>query len=504
MTVTANGTNDEVAALLADFACRVDLEVSASTRHAAKHVLMDSLAVAVGALQHPAAQAARRYAYQFPSTHGCLVWGTSFETNSEVAALANGVPLRCYDYNDFYMGQRNGGHPSDIVAGVIAAAEYVDAPGDRLLQTLTLGYEVVLDLFDTFSVTYNGWDYANLTAIGATCAIARLMNLSPEQASEALAITVVPHLASNEIESGDLNRRGDLTMWKRFNGSDAVRQSMYACLLASAGVEGAVQPFSGELGFLNRVGLRADHGDELHQRLQARRRLSRISETAFKRWPVGSRAQSAIQAALAAREQIENVNSIRRVRVLADEAAYDHLVRIRHDPWTPTSRETADHSLPYIVAAAVLDGRVHTDSFTHSRVLETGRQRFLKETVRVESSSELTLGASDGFPSRVEIETEDGRTVIGEPAPPPGHSRHPFSDAHCEEKLHENADSLLGATEASELARMVWQVESLPQVRQLCRQLQAATSARVDEADTTDALPDSRAYNDLSAATDED
>ena len=74
-------------------------------------------------------------------------------------------------------------------------------------------------------------------------------------------MTVVPHFASDEIESGDLNRRGDLTMWKRFNGSDAVRNALQACLLASVGVEGAVRPFVGKQGFIQKL---ANKPDEMH------------------------------------------------------------------------------------------------------------------------------------------------------------------------------------------------------------------------------------------------
>src|SRR4029077_12460480 len=95
-------------------------------------------------------------------------------------------------------------------------------------------------------------------ALGATCAIARVLALDADQIREALAMTVIPHLASDEIESGDLNTRGDLTMWKRYNGSDAVRNALQACLLASVGVEGAVRPFVGRLGFIAKLANKAE------------------------------------------------------------------------------------------------------------------------------------------------------------------------------------------------------------------------------------------------------
>jgi 2-methylcitrate dehydratase len=233
---------DEVAALIAIYTADVTDALDAATQRAAKAALTDSVAVAMGALTHPAAQAARRHAYRFAGES--VIWGSPRRSTPETAALANGVLLRCYDYNDFFVGKRNSGHPSDMMAGVIAAAEWASVSGTKLLSAISVGYEVVSAAYDAFSTAPGGWDYTNLSALGATCAIARVLGLDADQVREALAMTVIPHFASDEIESGDLNTRGDLTMWKRFNGADAVRNALQACLLASVGVEGAVGPSS--------------------------------------------------------------------------------------------------------------------------------------------------------------------------------------------------------------------------------------------------------------------
>ena len=469
---------DTVAALLAGYATG-SLEVTGTAREGARNVVADSLAVSLGALRHPAAQAARRHAYRFPG-RGARIWGTGVSVMPELAALVNGVPLRGYDYNDLHMGRRNGGHPSDVVPALAAVAEWGGASGEQLSSALAVAYEVVFALFDTLPVGEAGWDYANLTAIGATCGVARLLGLSPGQAREALAITVIPHAASDEIESNELNSRGDLTMWKRFNGSDAMRQSVYACLLASAGVEGVVRPFTGRLGFLSRMGVGEDPLPELERLLSEGRSPRRVATSTFKRWPVGSRGQSAIQAALAARAQVPEGDEITAVRVRTDEAAYDHLVRIRENPWEPVSRETADHSLPYIVAGAVLDGRLHTDSFSPERVADPARRRFLKERVSVEVDPELCQGAAGGFPSRVEIETAGGRTFTGEAAPPPGHPKNPFGPRDFEAKLHENADWALGPEWVQQVISAVRGLETLPAVSDLTRLLEVRPGVEID------------------------
>jgi 2-methylcitrate dehydratase len=491
MSVQTLTTPDEVAALIADFTVQAPAALDARATRAAKAVLIDSLAVAMGALTHPAAQAARRHAYRFATQDGCVIWGSGKRATPELAALTNGVLLRCYDYNDFFVGQRNSGHPSDMVAGVIAAAEWADADGAALLSALALGYEVVAAAFDAFSTAPGGWDYTNLVAFGGTCAIARVLGLDAGQTREALAMTVVPHFASDEIESGDLNARGDLTMWKRFNGSDAVRNALQACLLAQVGVEGAVRPFVGRQGFIQKLANKSEEAiPVLKDRLAPKRPLTRIAETNMKRWPVGSLAQSAIQAALAARAKVSDLGRIRQVRVFAEEGAYDHLVKIRTAPYAPISRETADHSLPYIVAAAVLDGTVRTDSFAPSRVLEPARQAFVAN--KVKAAPEAALGTiaggkhkrhAAGYLGRVEIELADGTVVHGEAKPFPGHPNNPFTDDDLAGKLAENVAPFAGPEQTARLARHLDAIGTRP-VRDLTALLALVETSGVDAAKT--------------------
>src|SRR5919201_308598 len=450
---------DEVGELIADYVVNVSGKLDARAERAAKAALIDSIAVAIAALRHPAAQNARKHAYRFSNSKGCVIWGTPKRASPELATLTNGVLLRCHDYNDFFVGRRNSGHSSDILSGVIAAAEWTEAPGRKLLSAIAVGYEMVGAAFDAFSTAPGGWDYTNLMQLGATAAIARVLGLNAEQTREAMGMTVVPHFASDEIESGELNRRGDLSMWKRFNGADAVRNALQACLLAQAGVEAAVRPFIGKCGFIAKMNMKDDPLPVLRERLNPRLPLTRVSEAFMKRWPVGSVAQSAIQAALDARSQIKDVSRIQQIRVFAEEGAYDHLVKIRQDPWNPISRETADHSLPYIIAAAVLDGTISVNSFTPKVVLDPERQAFIKK-VTCTPAPELGSHAMGkhkrvemGYLSRVEIELDDGTVVHGEARPFPGHHKNPFSDADLNAKLRENVAPIAGERRAAELTK---------------------------------------------------
>lgn len=459
--------NDRLLALLAAYGHHADIALDGSTERAARNALMDTLAVALGALTHPAAVAAQRYARHSRVESGATVWGSGIRVTAETAALVNGVPLRAYDYNDLYIG-KGGGHPSDMVPGLIALAQWRRLEGRRLLGTIALGYEVASRLYDSIKPDDAGFDYPNIVAIAATCAAARLLGLSEAQTREAIAITIIPHFASDEVESNELNARGDLTMWKRFNGSDAVRHSVYACLLAEAGVEGVVRPFEGRHGLLAKMAMTPQDIPRLYADLEDPSTPSRIAQTTYKRWPVGSRGQSAIQAALEARANVPDISRIQSIRVTTDEAVYDHLVRQRTDPWNPISRETADHSLPCIVATAILDGEIRTSTFEAARVLDPARRTLLNDRLTVEPAAELGGGMAKGFLTRVEITDMSGRVAVGEAKAPPGHPLQPFADHDFETKFKENVAPHFGVQRTDDLIRAIWRLDSDAHLQNLC------------------------------------
>ncbi|HTK01955.1 MAG TPA: MmgE/PrpD family protein, partial [Bordetella sp.] len=294
-----------------------------------------------------------------------------------------------------------------------------------------------------------------------TCSFARLIGLSQAQTREALAIAVVSNFVSDESESHELNARGDLTMWKRFNGSDAIRQAVYACLLAEVGVEGVVRPFEGRSGLLAKIKTPDADIQRLFERLDPSRPLRRVAEVRFKRWPVGSRGQAAIQSALSLNGKIKDIKNARGVMVYTDEMVYDHLVRRRADPWHPFSRETADHSLPYIVTAALLEGQIKLESFDVERVIDPERQRFLNDKVKVEVDPDLCRGAAGGFITRVEVTDAQGTVHKGDAKPHPGHPLQPLTHADLEAKFHENVDPIFGQAHSRKVLASIWSFDKL-------------------------------------------
>lgn len=463
MTGTAdNHVQDAAAEAIAAIAVGDYPSCSVRMIEATKAVLFDSISVALTALPHRASIAARQYGRRFKrNTGACTIWGESYKTDLETAALINGVLMRCHDFNDLYVGTRSAGHPSDIVVGVMAAAEQLQSTGREVLLAIAVGYEVMLTLFDLLPVEDRGFDYTNVSMIGATCSIGRLMGLPFEQMKQALCISATAHLSTNEIESGDLNGRGDLTLWKRFHGGEAVRQACLSCQLASMDIEGASRAFTGAAGFLTHMGAESDIAAELQDRLRPGRELSRVCDSTMKRWPVGSRAQSAIHAALEARRQIVDLRAIASVHVITNESTFDHLVRIRPHARRPFSRETADHSLSYIVGAALLDGRIGPDSFDPDVVNDPDRLDFLKNIeIAVEAASALSgkEQADRGYPTKIILRTENGREISANGGRPPGHVSNRLSRTDLEDKLAEGLAFSGLADRSSMLSDALWSI----------------------------------------------
>jgi len=144
--------------------------------------------------------------------------------------------------------------------------------------------------------------------------------------------------------------------------------------------------------------------------------------------------------------------------------------------------------LPYIVAAAVLDGTIGVASFTPKTVLKPQRQAFLKKVVCA-PAPELGSHAMGkhkrvemGYLSRVEIELDDGSVVHGDARPFPGHHKNPFSDADLDDKLRENVEPIAGAQRTERLRRLLWSLDKMKSTRELTKLLALGGRTDIDSA----------------------
>jgi 2-methylcitrate dehydratase len=433
-------------------------DVRANVVLEAKKRFVDTIAVALGAFWEEPVVIARWVA---ESTAGsrlpATVWGTGVRAAFDHAAFANGCAVRYLDFNDTYLS-KEALHPSDMIPALVAAAEISDADGARFLEGMLVAYDVAARLADAYSVRGRGWDHVTYIAIATAAGASKILGLDVTRTEHAIniATTIAPALRQT--------RAGEISMWKACAASNAARDGLLAAVLASRGMTGPSPVFEGKFGFFKVVA----GGEAFDLDFTG---PPKVLETSIKYWPVEYHSMSAVEAALRVREKAGPLKpeDIEEVTVKTFTVSYRIIVE---DPekWDPKTRETADHSLPYIVAVALLDGRVWVDTFKPERVLADDVRRVMRR-MKVEVDPDYDKIYPEGIPNRVRVKTVDGRVYEEESVYPPGHYKNMLSVEQVEEKFWKLARGLVDEGRASRFLSEAWRLESVSDMGRLVRML---------------------------------
>ncbi len=423
------------------------------TVHEVKRRLLDTLGCAMGALSSEPAGIARTLARTVSGTFPATVIGTEHETSPEMAAFANGVLFRYLDYNDTYLSKEPA-HPSDNLAAVLAVAEPQRSSGKEIITATVLAYEIQCRLCDAASIRARGWDHVTYGSFSTSLAAGKLLGLSEAQLTHAQGLAGVPNNAMRQT------RVGMLSHWKGCAFANAARNGVFAALLAKYGMTGPEPIFEGEMGFWKQIS-----GPFTLETLGDKQTPFMINQTYIKFYPAEYHSQSAIDAALALRSQVGSVEEIERITIETFNAAVE-IIGGEPEKWNPTTRETADHSLPYCVAVALLDGRVTLDSFDEAH-LKNETLRALLQKTEVKANAELNRKYPEGIPNRVRIQLRSGETLEKEVTFPRGHARNPMTDAEVEQKFRALAEPLLSAANIATILDRCWNLEAQTEIRPL-------------------------------------
>ncbi|MCS6776076.1 MAG: MmgE/PrpD family protein [Chloroherpetonaceae bacterium] len=432
-------------------------DLPSETVHEAKRRWIDTLGCALGALHSEPAQISRRLALTQQGTPGATVIGTTHQAPPETAAFANGVLFRYLDYNDTYLSKEPA-HPSDNLAAVLAIAEPRGASGREVLTATVLAYEVQCRLCDAASIRARGWDHVTYGSFSTALAAGKLLGLDATQLTHALGLAGVPNNALRQT------RVGMLSHWKGCAFANASRNGVFAALLASYGMTGPSDVFEGQMGFWKQVS-----GPFDLPMLGGNGVPFMIHQTCIKFWPAEYHSQSAIDAALQLRAELPDVAAIERITVETFHAAVEI---IGHEPekWRPTTRETADHSLPYCIAVALMDGRVTLDSFDAAHLGNEALMALIQR-IEVRADDALNRRYPEGIPNRLRVHLKDGTVREKEVTYPRGHARNPMTDAEVEDKFRAMADGVLPPERIAEVLDRCWHLEQQAEVGTLLRLL---------------------------------
>jgi 2-methylcitrate dehydratase len=451
---------------LADYACSLRFEdLSREVVHEVKRRVIDSLGCALGAWKEEPCVIARKVASEFSAKNGSTIIGTNHKAPPDWAAFATGCCIRYFDYNDTYLSKEPA-HPSDNISATLAVAESVGANGRELITAIALAYEVQCRLCDAASLRARGWDHVTYGAFSTALAAARLMKLDPERTRHAVNIAGVASAAMRQA------RVGELSHWKGVAFANAARHGVYAALLARAGMTGPAPIFEGQMGFEKQLGVSlGDVGEKFAKRPEAKSpeegTAAMILKTSIKFWPAEYHSQSAIEAALFLRKEIGAGAELKSMTIESHDASVD-IIGSEPEKWRPETRETADHSLPYITAIAFIDGEITNKQFESERFTDPKIWKFL-ENVKVERNAQLSALYPGAVANIVHVDLADGRRLSKRVDYPLGHAKNPLKDSEVEGKFMSLAVQPLGEQRAKEIIDLVWKIDGATNADALMR-----------------------------------
>jgi 2-methylcitrate dehydratase len=442
---------------MAQWAAQLEYDqLSPEAVHDAKRFLLDSLGCALGGAQQHDMAMALAVIDEIAGNGAATIIGRGKQVDPVSASLANALLIRCMDYNDIYWKQ-DPSHPSDLIPAALAMCERAGSGGRELIAGIVLAYEFEMRLCETAypGVEERGWHHATLTAFVSPIVAGRMMRLNWEQIQNAIGISGVRHVTLGSVSAGEL------TMVKNTADPMATQSGVLAALLAEKGYTGPGHLIEGKEGLIHCMGPEW----RLNTLTDGLGQSWRITQCGMKGFPTEALTHAPISALLylvtahnLAPEQVKTVRIhtlSRAADILSDPSKYD-----------PRSKETADHSLPYVIAAALVDRKVTPDSFTMEKIMDP---RIREQLRKVELVGDAEIDRV--FPALqrtiVHVVTQDGRTLSHQLDYPKGDPRNPLTDAEVESKFSDLASGVLSKARQNKLKAAVWNLEKLDSVSEL-------------------------------------
>lgn len=414
--------------------------------HEVNRRILDSIGCALGAWRSRPARITRELAHGVSASGGASVLGSRHRTTPDLATFTNGALVRYLDFNDTYLSLEPA-HPSDNIPAALAVGQCVGATGRQIVAAIALGYELQCRLCDAASLRKHGWDHVYYGALSSSLLASRLYGLSVEQTVHALGLAGVCNFATRQT------RTGQISDWKACAFSNAARNGVFAADLARRGMTGPHEIFEGPKGLFKMVTgpfeLAWASGPDDWM----------IRRTYIKYWPAEYHSQSAIDACLQLRREIGDVSAIQSIRVESFEAAVS-IIGSEPEKWRPTSRETADHSMGFCMACALLDGDVTRSSFTDEKIRDP-KVLALLDKIRIVETAECNAGYPDGIPNHVIVTLADGRTVSKKVVYPRGHAGNPMSDDEVIGKFRKLAAGVVSDATADRIVNLALEFDRI-------------------------------------------
>src|SRR3990170_3754395 len=434
---------------LASFVERAAWEdLSPAAREALKIRVLGSLGCAFGALNGLPIRLIRENIEEFGGNPLCTLIGGG-HTAPDRAAFFNGALIRYLDFNDSYLAEGETCHPSDNIGAVLAASEYSLASGRQFLTALAVAYQVQCRLSDVAPVRARGFDHTTQGAFASAAGVAKALALPMAQVATALGISGT---ANNALR---VTRTGELSHWKGLAYPDTAFNGLRAAFLAMRGGTGPREVFEGNKGWCQTIA-----GDFALD--WSRENLERVLRTIIKKYNAEIHSQSALEGMIELmRERGFSGSDIDRIRIDIFDVA--HLIiggGVEGDKTIVRTKEEADHSLHYMVAAAALDGQVMPAQYEPERIGRNDIQSLLRR-VTVVPDPEYSKRFPDEHCCRITVTLTDGRLLSKEKVDYEGFHTRPMLWERVTEKFMGLAEEAFGSSRRSEIVDAVKRLDGI-------------------------------------------
>jgi 2-methylcitrate dehydratase len=428
-------------------------DIAQPTRLHLKIRVLDSLGCAIGALRGEPVRYIRELIEDFGGNERCTLIGGG-RTSPDRAAFYNSALVRYLDFNDSYLAKGETCHPSDNLGAVLAASDYASAHGRDFLTALAVAYQVQCRLSDVAPVRARGFDHTTQGSYAVAAGVAKALGANAEQIANAISISGT---AFNALR---VTRTGALSHWKGLAYPNTAFGCTHAAFLAMRGVSGPPEVFEGNKGFMDAIAgpFKLEWSDEA---------LDRVSLTIVKKFNAEVHSQSAIEGILElkARQGFRG-DDIVRIEIETFDVAFNIIGGGEEgDKTLVRTKEEADHSLQYMVAVAILDGRVMPEQYLPERIVRPDVQSLLKR-ISVRPRASFSEAFPGEMPCLLKVHLGDGRVLTHEKKDYEGFYTHPMSWERVVEKFRYLGAPFADSSLLKEIEQAVYNLDEI-EVREL-------------------------------------
>jgi 2-methylcitrate dehydratase len=419
----------------------------------AKRFLLDSIGCAFSALNNKDTKVAYDYIRDLGGKEQATIIGWGEKTNLPQATLINSLLVRALDYNDIYWEQ-DPSHPSDIIPAVLSTGEFMKRNGKEILSGIVLAYELEMRLCKAAfpGVREIGWHHATLTQLVSPVVAGRMLGLNEKEIAAAIGISGSSHFTLGGVVAGHL------TNMKNAADPFVVEAGVRAALMASKGYTGSVEVFEGKEGLFEVLDKVKWDKDILTKGLGEN---FLINECGYKAFPTEALTHQPITATMEVM-QGNNLDPKEVKEILIETTTRGADILSDPSKYKPTTKETADHSLPYCIAVAVAKGNVLPSDFEED-ALRDPLVWSLLDKIKVVANSEIDALFPKVKRAIVTIKTPQGEFKKQEDFAK-GQPKRPLSEEELISKFKANSEKKISPSRMENIIKATQELENIDEI----------------------------------------